>query len=246
MEKKSKDENSFSDKLKSWIIVHIKTIVISLAVFLAVVIAIVLIIRATYINSLSKTQRLNDKLTAEYNIIEDKFNNIKNSNDEQKDYSDVISDLNSYITDTTSWANLRAVYLRATAKYNSNDFKGAYDDYKFIDDSVKDEHHYLKYLSSFGCAACLEAQNDLEGAKSLYVNIWDKYGLDCPISDRALLGALRISNKYQLSDEVQKYALLISDNYPSSEYGSYAKSFLPAPDTSTENIGESFIENAEN
>lgn len=225
MAKKSNEEISFSDRLKSWITDNIKTITIISVSVLVLVIAAVLIINAIFTSKRNTIRKENDSLVKNYDVIQEKYNSIKESASEEKDYSEVIKDLDLYITDSSSWANLRAIYLRAVANFNNKDINKAYDDYLLLSEkSPKDS--YFKYLSTFGCAVCLEEQNKLDDAKSLYKSIWDEYGIDCPISDRALFGVLRISEVQNNSADKEKYAQFLADNYSSSDYGSYAKKLL--------------------
>lgn len=223
MAKQDIESTSFTSKLSAAIIKYKKPILAALILVVAVIVTLLIVFGV----KASKEQALAE----EFYVIEKKYSEERMK--EEPNYTAVLKDLDAFISGGKSYPEIKALYIRAGIHFENKKFAKAYEDYSEVSSRVKDDNYY-KSLAMFGMAASLEEQKKSKEAVSLYTEIWEKFGVESPVSARALFGILRHAVKTK--DEVLKndMAKLLQEHYSYTDYGFYANSLLEVEDKDEE------------
>lgn len=209
-------ESSVTERIVSWIIR--RRVVLSIVFAIVIVGGISAGIAVTVVNS--KNAARSDKFVP----IREAYNQAKES--DEKDYTSVLESLNSFIGNRSDYVDLEALYIRANILFEQKDFAGAYDDYDKID-SRTTATGLFKDIAIYSKAVCKEQLGQDDEAYGLYQKVWDDFGLSSPLSAQSLFALFRYSDKRGNKEDQIKWAKLIKENYPYSDYTKIVEPYIP-------------------
>lgn len=205
---------SFLERNKGVLIIGLAVVVVALIVLL--------VVHSVRGKQLSKAFDELDKAESRYTELVA----MDNSSDEYKTgIASLKSTLQGFGTGK-SYPALKAQYLLATIAYEEKDYSTAQTG--FTDVYGKSKDTYLGALSLLNAAVAAEEGGDEASALANYTKVWDEYGVDCPLSPKALFNQARLQGKQGEGDLAKATYQQLIDQYPSSEYAKLAQTAILA------------------